>query len=115
MAAREGIDLMNVAGSGVHGKIMKSDVTAAGAHKRGCSSENTKLAGMRKVIADRMSQSAFTAPHVTLTSEIDMTKAKEVRKQLLPAIEKRQATDCRLQKSSSMRSAVSSRAIRKSI
>ncbi|MCL7872225.1 dihydrolipoamide acetyltransferase family protein [Bacillus altitudinis] len=89
VAAREGIDLANVVGSGVHGKIMKSDVTAAGAQKAEAAPVRTqKLAGMRKVIADRMSQSAFTAPHVTLTSEIDMTKAKEVRKQLLPAIEK---------------------------
>ncbi|WP_342474010.1 dihydrolipoamide acetyltransferase family protein [Bacillus sp. FSL W8-1141] len=89
VAAREGIDLANVAGSGAHGKIMKSDVTAAGAQKAEVAPVRTqKLAGMRKVIADRMSQSAFTAPHVTLTSEIDMTKAKEVRKQLLPAIEK---------------------------
>ncbi|KUR59891.1 dihydrolipoamide acetyltransferase family protein [Bacillus safensis] len=89
VAAREGIDLANVAGSGAHGKIMKSDVTAAAAQTAESSPVKTqKLAGMRKVIADRMSQSAFTAPHVTLTSEIDMTKAKEVRKQLLPAIEK---------------------------
>ncbi|KPN13787.1 branched-chain alpha-keto acid dehydrogenase subunit E2 [Bacillus australimaris] len=89
VAAREGIDLANVTGSGAHGKIMKSDVTAATAQTAGTAPVKTqKLAGMRKVIADRMSQSAFTAPHVTLTSEIDMTKAKEVRKQLLPAIEK---------------------------
>ncbi|PCK21994.1 branched-chain alpha-keto acid dehydrogenase subunit E2 [Bacillus pumilus] len=89
VAAREGIDLANVAGSGAHGKIMKSDVKAAAVHTPDSTPVKTqKLAGMRKVIADRMSQSAFTAPHVTLTSEIDMTKAKEMRKQLLPAIEK---------------------------
>ncbi|MBD3859678.1 2-oxo acid dehydrogenase subunit E2 [Bacillus sp. 28A-2] len=89
VAAREGIDLAAVSGSGAHGKIMKSDVQAAAVRAAEASPVKTqKLAGMRKVIADRMSQSAFTAPHVTLTSEIDMTKAKEVRKQLLPAIEK---------------------------
>ncbi|MFP3418604.1 dihydrolipoamide acetyltransferase family protein [Bacillus sp. SIMBA_154] len=89
VAAREGIDLAAIAGSGAHGKIMKSDVKAAAVQKADSAPVKTqKLAGMRKVIADRMSQSAFTAPHVTLTSEIDMTKAKEVRKQLLPAIEK---------------------------
>ncbi|WP_458110258.1 dihydrolipoamide acetyltransferase family protein [Bacillus zhangzhouensis] len=89
VAAREGIDLAAVAGAGAHGKIMKSDVKAAAVQKADSAPVKTqKLAGMRKVIADRMSQSAFTAPHVTLTSEIDMTKAKEVRKQLLPAIEK---------------------------
>ncbi|MFP3809412.1 dihydrolipoamide acetyltransferase family protein [Bacillus sp. SIMBA_005] len=89
VAAREGIDLAAVSGSGAHGKIMKSDVQAAATQTAEASPVKTqKLAGMRKVIADRMSQSAFTAPHVTLTSEIDMTKAKEVRQQLLPAIEK---------------------------
>lgn len=89
VAAREGVDLANVSGSGAHGKVMKSDVKAATVQTTDALPVKTqKLAGMRKVIADRMSQSAFTAPHVTLTSEIDMTKAKEMRKQLLPAIEK---------------------------
>ncbi|OLP64893.1 Dihydrolipoyllysine-residue acetyltransferase component of pyruvate dehydrogenase complex [Bacillus pumilus] len=89
VAAREGIDLTNVSGSGAHGKIMKNDVTNAKAHTVDTTPVKTqKIAGMRKVIADRMSQSAFTAPHVTLTSEIDMTKAKEMRQELLPAIEK---------------------------
>ncbi|MFS0654434.1 dihydrolipoamide acetyltransferase family protein [Bacillus sp. 179-C3.3 HS] len=86
VAAREGIDVANVSGSGAHGKIMKNDVTAATQTTNVVNTQ--KLTGMRKVIADRMSQSAFTAPHVTLTSEIDMTKAKEIRKQLLPVIEK---------------------------
>ncbi|QLI78666.1 dihydrolipoamide acetyltransferase family protein [Bacillus pumilus] len=88
VAAREGIDLAAVSGSGAHGKIMKSDVQAATQTAEASPVKTQKFAGMRKVIADRMSQSAFTAPHVTLTSEIDMTKAKEVRQQLLPAIEK---------------------------
>ncbi|MCY9673891.1 2-oxo acid dehydrogenase subunit E2 [Bacillus pumilus] len=88
VAAREGIDLAAVSGSGAHGKIMKSDVQAATQTAEASPVKTQKLAGMRKVIADRMSQSAFTAPHVTLTSEIDMTKTKEVRQQLLPAIEK---------------------------
>ncbi|MEI4789571.1 dihydrolipoamide acetyltransferase family protein [Bacillus sp. FJAT-53060] len=89
VATREGIDLANVAGSGAHGKMMKRDVKAATVNTSDSTPVKTqKLTGMRKVIADRMSKSAFTAAHVTLTSEIDMTKAKEMRKQLLPAIEK---------------------------
>jgi pyruvate dehydrogenase E2 component (dihydrolipoamide acetyltransferase) len=43
---------------------------------------------MRKVIAQRMAASAYTAPHVTLTTEADMSQAIEVRTTLLPAIEK---------------------------
>jgi pyruvate dehydrogenase E2 component (dihydrolipoamide acetyltransferase) len=42
---------------------------------------------MRKVIAQRMVQSAFTAPHVTLTSEVDMLNVKELRNQILPIIQ----------------------------
>jgi pyruvate dehydrogenase E2 component (dihydrolipoamide acetyltransferase) len=46
------------------------------------------LAGMRKRIADNVAKSAFTAPHVTLTLEVDMTACAEFRKRALPEIEK---------------------------
>lgn len=46
-----------------------------------------KLKGLRKAIAEKMLESVRTIPHVTLTSEVDMTKAIEVRKALLPVIE----------------------------
>jgi pyruvate dehydrogenase E2 component (dihydrolipoamide acetyltransferase) len=45
-------------------------------------------AGMRKRIADNVAKSAFTAPHVTLTIEVDMTAAADFRAQLLPEVEK---------------------------
>lgn len=44
--------------------------------------------GMRKRIADNVAKSAFTAPHVTLTLEVDMTEAAEFRARLIPEIEK---------------------------
>jgi pyruvate dehydrogenase E2 component (dihydrolipoamide acetyltransferase) len=47
------------------------------------------FAGMRRKIADNVARSAFTAPHVTLTLEVDMTAAGEFRQQVLPDIEKR--------------------------
>jgi len=53
-----------------------------------------KLGGMRQVIAQRMAQSAFTAPHVTLTTEADMSRVIELRNELLPVIER--ATGLRL-------------------
>lgn len=37
------------------------------------------LSGMRRVIGERMSQSAFTAPHVTLTTEADVTDLVRLR------------------------------------
>lgn len=47
------------------------------------------FAGMRRRIAENVSRSAFTAPHVTLTLEVDMTAAASFRQQILPEIEKR--------------------------
>lgn len=92
IAEQENVDLSAISGSGLNGKIVKQDISATIPEKNKKASTSSekrrKISGMRKVIADRMSQSAFTAPHVTLTSEIDMTKVKELRVQLLPIIEK---------------------------
>jgi pyruvate dehydrogenase E2 component (dihydrolipoamide acetyltransferase) len=41
------------------------------------------LAGARKIIAERMSQSAFTAPHINLSLRVDMTEAIRLRERLL--------------------------------
>lgn len=89
IAAEEHVDLAMVHGSGVNGKIVKQDViSAAGKEAASIPAKRLKMSGMRKVIADRMSQSAYTAPHVTLTTEVDMTKVKELRASLLPIVEK---------------------------
>ena len=45
------------------------------------------FSGMRKRIADNVAKSAFTAPHVTLTLEVDMTACADFRSRLIPAIE----------------------------
>ncbi len=41
------------------------------------------LAGPRKIIAERMTQSAFTAPHITLSLRVDMTEAIRLRERVL--------------------------------
>ena len=46
------------------------------------------FAGIRKRIADNVAKSAFSAPHVTLTLEVDMTEAAAFRAKVLPDIEK---------------------------
>lgn len=47
-----------------------------------------KMQGIRKVVAERMAQSAFTAPHVTLTADIVMTKVVSLRKDLLETVQR---------------------------
>lgn len=86
----ENVSISNVEGSGSGGKILKKDVLSAINQVEDTANrpKRKKIAGIRKVIADKMTQSAFTAPHVTFTTEIEMTKLKELRNSLLPVIEK---------------------------
>jgi pyruvate dehydrogenase E2 component (dihydrolipoamide acetyltransferase) len=86
MAAVEGTDLSGIIGSGPGGKIYSRDIPAA--VSASAVGEVIKLAGMRKIIADRLSQSAHTAVQVTLISEVDMTAAVAMRGRLLPVVEK---------------------------
>jgi pyruvate dehydrogenase E2 component (dihydrolipoamide acetyltransferase) len=47
------------------------------------------LAGPRKIIADRLTYSAFTAPHITLSLRVDMTEAARLRQRVSPLIEQK--------------------------
>ena len=84
-AAREsGVDLRQVNGSGPRERVQEADVRAAS------ESPTTEprvleilpLKGIRRTIAERMQSSYQTAPHITLTVEVDMTEAESVRRSL---------------------------------
>ncbi|MDH5610768.1 MAG: 2-oxo acid dehydrogenase subunit E2, partial [Cyclobacteriaceae bacterium] len=99
MAADKGIDITAVNGSGEGGRIIKKDVenftpsattapVAAQASQPAFvmpsvvgqeKSTDIPLSQMRKVIAKRLSESKFTAPHFYITMEINMGKAIEAR------------------------------------
>ena len=83
IAKAENLDVEKIMGSGAYQKITKKDLILPKIDEK-----SKPLRGMRKVIAERMSQSAFTAPHVTITSEVDMTNCIKLREELLPEIEK---------------------------
>lgn len=91
IAADKGIDLRDVKGTGANGKIQKADVLGHGAAPTASepaeAPERIKLRGLRKAVADKMLESTRNIPHVTLTSEIDMSQVIDVRKQLLPVVE----------------------------
>ena len=97
MAEDSGIDLNRVSGTGENGRIVKRDIDNAIANGLPAASAATvsmpsmidpsvygdkPLSQMRKVIAKRLSQSKFTAPHFYLTMEIDMENAIQARKAL---------------------------------
>jgi len=94
LAKDHGIDLSQIAGSGPNHRILKHDVLDAISKPQGSSSMTTSasfsgqayvdfpLSNIRKVIAQRLSESKQTIPHYYLTSDIDMTRALSVRKQI---------------------------------
>ncbi|WP_040490471.1 pyruvate dehydrogenase complex dihydrolipoamide acetyltransferase [Indibacter alkaliphilus] len=99
MASEKGIDIALVKGSGENGRIVKRDIEnfdpasvqqpAQAAEGVGSapavgqeSYKEEKVSQMRKVIAKRLAESKFTAPHFYLTMEINMDKAIEARKSM---------------------------------
>lgn len=94
MATENGIDLRSIAGSGPQGRIIKRDIEAALAvgqsHPRseitipkssaGYREENTSK--MRRVIAQRLTESIGPIPTFYLTVEIEMDNALALRKQI---------------------------------
>ncbi|UUZ79830.1 2-oxo acid dehydrogenase subunit E2 [Paenibacillus sp. P26] len=113
IAADQGLELGQLEGGGERGKVVRSDVERAlTAEKKDQPKEKRviKLQGMRKIIAQRMSQSAYTAPHVTITTTVDMTAAKTLRTELLPVIEKQ--TGLRLSYTEIMLKAIASCLVR---
>ena len=106
LAAEKGIDISKVAGSGDNGRIVKKDVDSykdssntpskpapadagqpagkptAPAVQGQESYEEVPVSQMRKVIAKRLAESKFSAPHFYVTMAIDMDKAVEARGKL---------------------------------
>jgi len=101
LAKVKGLDLSTVKGSGEHGRIIRRDVEqaqvvaapAASAKAQPVAApvvaasgvenkESVKNSQMRKVIAKRLSESKFTAPHYYLTVEVEMDEAKAARQQI---------------------------------
>lgn len=92
LAAEKNIDLQHVSGSGEGGRIIKRDIEnyvaspVSAAHKafqpKGQESfEEITNSQMRKVIARRLGESKFTAPHYYLNVEFDMDNAISFRNQ----------------------------------
>jgi pyruvate dehydrogenase E2 component (dihydrolipoamide acetyltransferase) len=85
-AAELGVDWVELTGSGTGGRVVKADVLAAAQRPANAAPETavevSPLTGLRSIIARRMSDSAFSAPHVTLFTEADATTLVEARAQL---------------------------------
>lgn len=94
IAKERGIDLVKIRGSGPEGMILEKDlqveIGAKGLDLQKPEptialevSEVIQVVGMRKVIAERLTHSYRTAPHVAITMEVDMTRALNMQRELL--------------------------------
>ena len=88
MAADHGLKLEGIPGSGPEGRIIKRDIEA---HLRQEASRPTvvergytsvRISQMRKVIARRLAESKFTAPHFYLSVDVAMEAAVAARRRL---------------------------------
>lgn len=116
-AREKGVSLTKVSGTGKNGRITREDVDGfasgggaaadqpAAQEKSGEASapaaakasvpagareeERVPLKGIRKAIANAMVKSVYTAPHVTIMDEVDVTKLVELRQNAKPLAEKK--------------------------
>jgi len=115
LAREKGIDISEIAGSGKNGRITRDDVlgfTSGGAAKAAAPAaeastvstgtaapvatvsgpgveERVPFKGIRKAIANAMVKSVYTAPHVTLMDEVDVTGLVALRTRAKPVAEKK--------------------------
>jgi 2-oxoisovalerate dehydrogenase E2 component (dihydrolipoyl transacylase) len=99
--AREaGVELTDVQGSGPGGRILREDFdsfvdqrtarprTARSFAHTGAEVEEIPVIGIRRVIAQRMTQTVQTIPHFTYVEEIDVTELEALRLHLNTKVEK---------------------------
>ena len=88
-----GVDLASVSGSGPGGRISAQDLEAVIAGKGGAAAkpaarapregtEEIKIIGVRRVIAERMSAAKRNIPHFAYVEEVDVTELEALRQYL---------------------------------
>jgi len=93
-----GVDLTNVAGTGIAGEVLRDDVVRAASEAslfrnigspepQAAREERIPLKGIRKQIAKAMSTSSNEAPHVGVFTEVDATRTMEFVKRLKTSTE----------------------------
>jgi pyruvate dehydrogenase E2 component (dihydrolipoamide acetyltransferase) len=87
------VSLARIEGTGVQGRIMKADVLRTMGQKASVSKEESlfgkiiPMSKMRQVIVRRLSESAFTAPHIYLFIDVDMEEVLRLRGSIMKEFE----------------------------
>lgn len=101
LATKKGVPLENIEGTGTRGRVMVGDVIKAiektpyAEEEKEILTKGKRMFGqtipmtqMRKVIAKRMAQSAFTAPHIYFFTEVEMDELLQLRDRVQDNFEK---------------------------
>lgn len=84
IAIDKNVSLKGVEGTGINGKIVKKDVERlldnVETEKDNDEYEIEPIIGVRGIIAERMTKSKFTSPHVYFFKEVNMEKSIDLRK-----------------------------------
>ncbi|MBS0420446.1 MAG: 2-oxo acid dehydrogenase subunit E2 [Proteobacteria bacterium] len=105
-AHEAGVDLTQLAGSGPNGRILREDFEAFVSSRSGPKlvrsrpelvsnqpeTEEIKVIGIRRVIAQRMSEAKRNIPHFAYVEEIDVTELETLRRHLNSKLEKGSAS-----------------------
>ena len=84
-ASEAGIDLSTVAGSGPGGRILTADLQSAPPRAAAPDAADTteiKVIGVRRLIAERMSEAKRNIPHFAYVEEVDVTELESLREHL---------------------------------
>jgi 2-oxoisovalerate dehydrogenase E2 component (dihydrolipoyl transacylase) len=84
-AQEAGIDLTTVVGSGPGGRIVREDLASAASGPSADVSAETseiKVIGVRRLIAERMSEAKRNIPHFAYVEEVDVTELEALRQHL---------------------------------
>ena len=90
MAREHQLDLASIAGTGKQGRVLKEDVLdflaedKPTANKLSVTMEDRRepIKGVRKIMAERMSDAVSTIPHFTYVDEVDVTELMQFRQTL---------------------------------
>jgi 2-oxoisovalerate dehydrogenase E2 component (dihydrolipoyl transacylase) len=85
LAREAGIDLATVAGSGPGGRILRADLQTGAPRETAADTADTteiKVIGLRRLIAERMSEAKRTIPHFAYVEEVDVTELESLREHL---------------------------------
>jgi len=82
LAFQNNVDLRTIEGAGPNGKITKKHVEAAATARPAAKAGRLELTAMRRIVADRMSESKQMVPHFYLAVDVDMTNVIALRKRI---------------------------------